>query len=70
MSRFPIADVYESTRRTAAATGTWRLRRWARRVRRALERDSGNDAERVRLTAIEKELVSRGVLTRGTLTPP
>jgi hypothetical protein len=62
--------VYESTRRTAATIGTWRLRRWARRVRRTLERDSSNEAERVRLAAIEKELVSRGVPTNGTFMLP
>lgn len=62
-----LVEVYESTRRAASTTGTWRLRRWARRVRRALERDRSNEAEQVRLVAIENELVGRGAQTTRTL---
>jgi hypothetical protein len=55
-----LVGIYESTRRTAADTGTWRLRRWARRERRALEQDRGAELHQVRLVAIEDELVGRG----------
>jgi hypothetical protein len=61
-----LVEVYESTRRTAATIGTWRLRRWARRVRRALDRKPGDEIEQVRLVALESELAQRGVsMTRS-----
>jgi hypothetical protein len=62
-----LVEVYESTRRTAASTGTWRLRRWSRRVRRALDRTHGDEVEQVRLVAIENELIHRGVLPGRSL---
>jgi hypothetical protein len=62
-----LVEVYESTRRTAASIGTWRLRRWARRVRRALDRTGNDEVEQVRLVAIESELVERGVELPRTL---
>jgi hypothetical protein len=62
-----LVEVYETTRRTAAAIGTWRLRRWARRVRRALDRNGTDEVEQVRLVAIESELVHRGAQVTRTL---
>ena len=62
-----LVEVYETTRRTAASIGTWRLRRWARRVRRALDRTGNDEVEQVRLVAIESELVERGVELPKTL---
>jgi hypothetical protein len=55
-----LVEVYESTRRTAAVTGTRRLRRWARSVRRALDHDRRGEVHQVRLAAIENELLQRG----------
>jgi hypothetical protein len=63
-----LVEVYESTSRTAAGIRTWRLQRWARKVRRTLEKDGGNEAAQVRLVAIENELVLRG--EAPTRTPP
>jgi hypothetical protein len=62
-----LVEVYDSTRRTAQTTATWRLRRWARRVRRAIERDRTNQIEQVRLVALESELIERGVQTSRTI---
>jgi hypothetical protein len=62
-----LVEVYDTTRRTAAATATWRLRRWARRVRRTIERDRSNQIEQVRLVAIESELIERGVQANRTI---
>ena len=62
-----LVEVYEATRRTAASIGTWRLRRWERRVRRALDRQRGDEIEQVRLVAIESELNNRGVFMTRTV---
>jgi hypothetical protein len=62
-----LVEVYESTRRTAADIGTCRLRRWAHRVRRALEHHRGDETDQVRLVAIESELVNRGAQPARTL---
>jgi hypothetical protein len=62
-----LVEVYERTRRTASSIGTWRLRWWQRRVRRALDRRGGDEALQVRLVAIESELVERGVQEPKTL---
>jgi hypothetical protein len=62
-----LVELYQLTRDTAAVTGTWRLRRWARRERRVLEQDDVTDADRMRLAAIEDELAGRDRRSARTL---
>ena len=62
-----LVEVYESTRRRSRAAPTWRLRLVARRVRRSIQQDRTDEADQVRLVAIEHELVTRGVCATRTL---
>jgi hypothetical protein len=62
-----LVEIYQGARLAAADFGTWRLRLWARRERRALERDRYAEQHQLRLAAIQDELLQRSAPEARTL---